>query len=185
MAGGLCIHHDGANGWPKCITVSRFIRHSSKCWRNINKRTNGSNIIRMNYHLIWRRRKREIFHYFGAFFLFLEERQKCPFHWFWRSDGKNIVFPVQLWVVHSISEVDKVLTVFGWLSCGQMFHFTSGDEHCGFNLQQKSRWYAQWKERRVRTFLLFIGKFEIKDVNVQGKVWKYDKVRGISDRGCW
>lgn len=56
--GRLHIHHDGANGWPKCITVSRFIRHSLKYRRNIDKRTNGSNIKGMNYHLIWSREER-------------------------------------------------------------------------------------------------------------------------------
>lgn len=30
-----------ANGWPAYITVSRFIRHSSQCSRDINKRRNG------------------------------------------------------------------------------------------------------------------------------------------------
>lgn len=46
-----------ANGWLACITVSRFIRHSSKCSRNVSKRINDSKIIRMN-DLTWVRGRR-------------------------------------------------------------------------------------------------------------------------------
>lgn len=49
----------GANRWRECITVSRLIRHSSKCWGKINKRNKRYKTVRMNYCLICSGAERE------------------------------------------------------------------------------------------------------------------------------